>query len=189
MDKENLSDDQWMNIESILGQLKNALPLPPSKSFLKATENALEVFIERNYWHVLVTVESVFFNLMEFSKKPGVVNDYKEMRRSQLFAKTFLRIYQRQYLQFSESFIQERDSYTRQPQQTNTPILEINEGARVLFIEAANLAEDIFGSKIIQGEHLILSFFSPRFHRVQDAFRQLGINKDKLLFEWVQSMG
>ncbi len=188
MDKENLSDEQRKNIESILDQLKKALPLPPSKSFLKATENALEIFIERNYWHVLVTVESVFYNLMEFAKERGIVDEYKEMWRTQLFANLFLRDYQRQYLLFSESFIRERDNYTKQPQPNNSPVLEINSVAQTLFKESANLAVEIFGSKYIQGEHLILSFFSKRLPEVQNILLQFGIDKEKLLFQWVLSM-
>lgn len=188
MDKENLSDDQRKNIDSILKQLKNALTLPPSKSFLMATENALDVFAKRNFWHVLITVESIFFNLMEFSKKPGVVNDYKEMRRSQLFAQTFLRNYKRQYHMFSENFIRERDNYTKHSPPSSSPVLEINSGARALFIEAANLAVEVFGSKYMQGEHLILSFFSPRLPALHQFFRQHGVIKEELLVEWVASM-
>ncbi|MZH03692.1 MAG: hypothetical protein F3745_09955, partial [Nitrospinae bacterium] len=188
MDKEELPEQTRKNIDSILSQLKKALPLPPSKSFLKATEFAIEKFVEKNIWHIFVSLESVFFNLMEFTKKRGVVYDFKELRKSLLFRQAFLENYRRQYLLFSETFIRERENYISQTQSSNKPYLEINSDAKSLFLEAANLAVDIFKSKTIQGEHLILSFFSPRFPVVQNTWLEHGVIKEKLFYEWILSM-
>ena len=175
-------------IDSILDQLKKALPLPPSKSFLKATESALEIFIERNFWHVLISLDSIFYNLIEFSKKPGVVNDFKEMRQSHLFANLFLRKYQTQYSLFAGIYIRDRENYTKGTPISKKPKIEIDDEAGILFEQAVKLAKNIFSSKMIQGEHLLLSFFSPLFPRLREFFVEQGVVKEELLLEWIKAM-
>jgi Cdc6-like AAA superfamily ATPase len=188
MDK-NRDPEIQQKIDSILEQFKMALPLEPSHLILRATELALKNFAERNIWVVPVTFESIFFNLIEFSKTQGVENESEEMRRSHLFINIFVNKYSKQYAQFYQYFVTDRENFIKQTiPGNNPPSLEIDQEALKLFDLAAHLAVEVFESKTIKGEHLIFSFFSPQFPGVQQYLQAIKVEKEKLLYEWVESL-
>jgi hypothetical protein len=172
---------------AIIRKMVEKFEPPASNLILEIFRTAILITPQKKLNIDVLTSFSIFVSLIEFSKHKSFNLRKTEVRNCRKFIHIFLDLFEKKYNKYLSDYVEEVD-LSREPFPKKILISEVSKNVEGFFNTAQILAKNIFRTKYLQGEHLILSLLGSRITPTALRLDDMGLNRADLLLPWIKSM-